>query len=557
MQVAGDGRKEAGVSKSRIDTEAIAAAERLLGLAWTAAERAQMARTLGEQTGAAGAARACRLPNDAPGALRFDPRLPGFAMPEGPDLLRLSGGDAPPLPADPADIAFAPVQTLSRWIAAGSLSSLALTRLYLDRARATDPSLHAWATLTPERALAEAAAADRLLAEGRWLGPLHGIPYGLKDLFDTAGIRTAWGAEPFRGRVPDTDAAVVARLAAAGAVLMGKTAVGALADGDVWYGGQTRNPWNPAEGSSGSSAGSAAAVAAGACAFAIGTETLGSITAPSERCGVTGLRPTHGRVSRAGCMALSPSLDKVGPLCRRVEDAAMVLAALNGFDLADAGSIAAPFRFDADLPVAGLRLGLLGDGSGPAVARADKAAADAGMELVRITLPDLPYMSLLNLMHAEAAAALEALTLDDLDDMLARQDDAAWPNTLRQAWFLSAVDHVRLDRLRYRVMVALDAIFATVDAVIGPPQGPMLVASNFSGHPCLQLPACLAELPARTGTWTSPEPEPAPDPAGPKATVPLGVSLWGRLFDEGRLLSIGLALERGLGVADARPGPVS
>ncbi len=543
-----------------ITPDTIAAAERLMGVEYTAAERLQMLDNLEGQITQALARRAVPLANRVPMASRFDPRLPGFAMPHGADLLRLSPVSAP-LPANDEDIAFAPVTHLSAWIAAGALTSTRLTRIYLDRIAALNPDLECWAMVTPELALAEAAAADTLLAAGVNLGPLHGIPYGLKDLFDTKGIVTGWGAEPFRDRVPDRDATIVRLLRGAGAVLLGKTTVGALAYNDIWYGGVTRNPWNLNEGSSGSSAGSASATAAGLCAFAIGTETLGSITSPSQRCGTTGLRPTFGRISRAGAMALCNSLDKVGPICRRVEDTAIVLAALNGADSADRSSIAAPFAFDAGASIAGMRLGWLPEAFGEGATAVDHAALAAarrlGVEVVEVSLPDLPYGSLMNILYAEAAASFEDLTLGGLDDTLTWQDDGAWPNTMRKARFLSAVDHVQLDRLRYLVMQALDGLFQQVDALIGPfMTGPMLIASNYTGHPCLHLRAGFENLGTRSpaslgsGKLTLGE----ADAAGRTFTVPQGISLWGRLYDEGPILTLGIALERELAVADARPG---
>jgi Asp-tRNA(Asn)/Glu-tRNA(Gln) amidotransferase A subunit family amidase len=543
-----------------INLPMIEAAERLMGVSYTPAERQQMLDNLEGQIGQALARRAVPLANPVPMASRFDPRLPGFAMPQGGDLLVLSPVSTP-LPASDEDIAFAPVTDLALWIRTGALTSTRLTQIYLDRIAALNPRLECWATVAPDLALAEAAAADALTSAGVSLGPLHGIPYGLKDLFDTRGITTGWGAEPFRDRVPDTDATIVRLLRAAGAVLLGKTTVGALAYNDIWYGGITRNPWNLNEGSSGSSAGSASATAAGLCAFSIGTETLGSITSPSQRCGTTGLRPTFGRVSRAGAMALCNSLDKVGPICRSVEDTAIVLAAMNGGDPADRSSIAAPFAFDAGHPITGLRLGYLPEAFGDGATPVDHAALDAarrlGIEVVPVTLPDLPYGSLMNILYAEAAASFEDLTLTNADDTLTWQDDGAWPNTMRKARFLSAVDHVQLDRLRYVVMQALDGLFAQVDALIGPfMTGPMLIASNYTGHPCLHLRAGFEDLgtrsPASLGSGKLTVGE--ADAAGRTFTVPQGISLWGQLFDEGPLLNLGMALERELAVAARRPG---
>lgn len=550
------------MSDFSITIKDIVGAEKLIGVAYTQAERQQMLGGLDGQIDSARACRAVRLENDEPMATRFDPRLPGFAMPALAGPLRFSKPPLTDLPDQEADIAFAPVAQLAGWIREGRLTSRRLTEIYLARIETLGPKLECFATVTADRALAEADAADALLRSGVYLGPLHGVPYGVKDLFDTQGIVTGWGAEPFQERVPDTDAAIIGKLRAAGAVMLGKTAVGALAYNDIWYGGTVRNPWNLNEGSSGSSAGSASATAAGLCGFAIGTETLGSITSPSQRCGTTGLRPSFGRVSRAGAMALCWTLDKVGPICRSVEDTAMVLSILNGGDIADMSSIDAPFHFDADAGIAGLRLGYLPeafeDAGATDVDRAAlQAARDLGVELVEVKLPDLPYGALMNILYAEAAAAFQELTLEGLDDTLTWQDDGAWPNTFRKARFLSAVDHVQLDRLRYRVMKALHAVFTDqVDLMIGPfMTGPMLVATNFTGHPCLHLRAGFEELRTRgkaslgAGKLVTGEVE----EEGRTFTVPQGISLWGGLFNEGPMLNFGMALERQLSVAARRP----
>lgn len=545
------------MSERAITTADIAAAEKLVGVAYTDAERALMVANLDGQIAAATARRAVRLGNAPPPASRFDPRLPNFSMPPAAGPLRFST-PAAPLPADTEDIAFAPVTQLSAWIASGQLTSRRLTEIYLARIAALVPALECMATVTADLARAEADAADTLTRAGVSLGPLHGIPYVLKDLFDTKGIVTGWGAEPYQHRVPEADATIVKKLRAAGAVLLGKSTVGALAYNDIWYGGFTRNPWNLNEGSSGSSAGSASATAAGLCGFSIGTETLGSITSPSQRCGTTGLRPTFGRVSRAGGMALCWSLDKVGPICRSVEDTAIVLAALNGFDLADRGSIDAPFHFDAMAGIAGLRVGYLPSAfADEGATDVDRAALEAmrglGVELVEVSLPALPYDSLMNIVYAEAAAAFEDLTLDGLDDSLTWQGEGAWPNIFRKARFLSAVDHVQLDRLRYQVMLALDAAFAGVDAMIGPfDTGPMLLATNFTGHPGLHLRAGFAELPTRAPSSLG-DARGEATAGGPRFRVPQGISLWGKLFDEGQILNLGIALERTLDVAAERP----
>ena len=547
------------MTQSDITLDMIIAAEGLMGVSYTPAERQQMLDNLEGQITSALQRRAVPMANSVPMALRFDPRLPGFAMPHGADRLHLSQVSAF-LPESDEDIAFAPVTHLATWIKSGVLTSRRLTQIYLDRIAVLGPKLECFAAVTADLALAEADAADALTRAGVNLGSLHGMPYGVKDLFDTKGVVTGWGAEPYQNRVPDSDASIVTRLRAAGAVLLGKTTVGALAYNDIWYGGVTRNPWNLNEGSSGSSAGSASATAAGLCAFAIGTETLGSITSPSQRCGTTGLRPTFGRVSRAGCMALCNSLDKVGPICRSVEDTAIVLAALNGADINDRSSIAAPFVFDASTSIKGLKVGYLGQAFGEGATEVDHAALAAtralGVEVAEVCLPDLPYGALMNILFAEAAASFEDLTLSSLDDTLTWQDAAAWPNAMRKARFLSAVDHVQLDRLRYLVMQALDSLFTQCDVLIGPfMTGPMLIASNYTGHPCLHLRAGFQDLGTRSpaslasGKLTTGE----ADAGGKTYTVPQGISLWGRLFDEEPILTLGMALEKALAVSNRRP----
>ena len=341
--------------------------------------------------------------------------------------------------------------------------------------------------------------------------------------------------------------------------MLGKTTLGALAYNDIWYGGRTKNPWNINEGSSGSSAGSASATAAGLCSFAIGTETLGSITSPSQRCGTTGLRPTFGRVSRAGGMALCWSLDKVGPICRYTEDTGIVLSILNGYDENDLCSIRAPFKFDTSKGIKDLIVGYLPEAFKDGATDVDhatlKAARSLGVRIKKVDIEDLPYMSLINILYAEAAAAFEHLTLSGKDDTLTWQDDGAWPNTFRKARFLSAVDHVQLDRLRYLVMKALDELFGKIDILIGPfDTGPMLVASNFTGHPCLHLRAGFQKLASRgAASLGDGKLNTGEAGAGREFTVPHGISLWGRLFEEETILNFGMALEKVLDVNKRRP----
>jgi Asp-tRNA(Asn)/Glu-tRNA(Gln) amidotransferase A subunit family amidase len=528
----------------------IAAAERVLGIEQTAPERALIAQAIAAQIDLARARRAVTLDDDLAPACVFEPRLPGFDMPDpGPLIL-----PRPTLPFPGAEddeaIAFAPASAQAAWIRAGELSAVRLTTIYFERIARLDPALGAFARLNPA-ALDDAAALDHRAARGDWAGPLHGVPWACKDLIDTAGIITDWGAEPFRDRLPPDDAVVVRRLRAAGAVLLGKTVVGALGYGDVWHGGRTRNPWNPDEGASGSSSGSAAAVAAGLCGFALGTETLGSIVAPAARCGAVGLRPSFGRIARTGVMPLCPSLDRIGPLCRDIADTALVLAALNGADPGDPSSRDIPFGGAAAGNPEGLRLGVLDGDFAGAECGAARWALDQlralGVTLVRVALPKLPWESLVSVLMAEAAASFEPLTLSDRDDLLARQDEAAWPNQFRLARFLSAVDHVQLDRLRRRGMQAMADLFAEVDLLAAPfAAGPLHTLAAFTGHPCLCMPIGFTNTPPRPSAGLA-----APEQAPPRP-VPAALCLWGRLFDEARLLAAGHALA-GRCALDLRP----
>jgi Asp-tRNA(Asn)/Glu-tRNA(Gln) amidotransferase A subunit family amidase len=406
--------------------------------------------------------------------------------------------------------------------------------------------------------MAQAKQADAEIAAGKYRGPLHGIPWGAKDLVDTAGIATTYGAEPFRQRVPGQDAAVVHRLHQAGAVLVAKLSMGALALNDIWYGGQTMNPWLLEEGASGSSAGPGAATAAGLVAFAIGSETEGSIVSPSMRCGITGLRPTYGRVPRTGAMTLCWSLDKLGPMTRSVEDAMLVLRAISGPDAGDVGSRPSRLEFDAGAGVPGLRVGYFPGWmkESPATEvdrKALQAAAQLGMVPVEVALPDWPYGSLNLILFAEAAAAFEELTLSGGVDRLKVQVPDAWPNVFRQARFLSAVDFVQADRLRRAVAQEMARIFSQVDLLLVPSlRDEMLTIGNFTGHPSLTFRAGFVEVGEARSDW-------APDPANPlpkfspPRRVPHGVTLIGRLFDEGTLAGAGMAFERALNVAVERP----
>src|SRR5438128_5428128 len=489
---------------------------------------------------------------------RYHSVLPG--QPAGPqrDQFVRSNNNPGPLPSNDADIAFAPVTQLSRWIEQRKLTSERLTSIYLKRIEQFDPKLRCIITLTRDLALAQAKKADEEIAAGKYRGPLHGIPWGGKDLLDTADIPTTYGAEAFRDRVPAEDAAVVKRLHDAGAVLVAKLSLGALALNDIWFGGQTMNPWLPEEGSGGSSAGPAAAVAAGLVGFAIGSETGGSIVDPSMRCGISGLRPTYGRVPRTGAMTLCWSLDKLGPMTRRVEDTMLVLHAISGPDPGDVASVPSRLDFDAQVSVRALRVGYFPDWLkvNPATA-VDRAAVETlknvGMVPVELSIPDWPYGSLQLILFAEAAAAFEDLALSGGLDQLKVQTPDAWPNIFREARFLSAVDFVQADRSRRKVAIEMAHIFSQVDLLLVPSlRDEMLTITNFTGHPSLTLRAAFVEVKKARSDW-------APDPAHPLPTfssprrVPYGVTLIGRLFDEGKLVSAGMALEQSFGVADQRP----
>ena len=488
----------------------------------------------------------------------WNPILPGQKCGPERDIFIRAKNDPGPLPVNEADVAFAPLTQLSRWVETRKITSMRLAQIYLERLERFNPTLRCVITLTRELALAQAKQADAEIAAGKYRGPLHGIPWGAKDLLDTAGIPTTYGAEPFRDRVPKEDSTVVARLHAAGAVLVAKLSLGALALNDIWFGGQTMNPWLLEEGSSGSSAGPGASTAAGLVGFAIGSETGGSIVSPSMRCGITGLRPTYGRVPRTGAMTLCWSLDKLGPMARGVEDTLLVLHAISGPDAGDLSSVPSKLDFDADAPVQGLRVGYFPKWMKEAPATdVDRAALETvkkvGMVPVEVSIPEWPYDSLDLILFAEGAAAFEELTLTHKDRELKVQTPDAWPNLFRQSRFLSAVDFVQTDRLRRKVAIEMARVFSQVDLLLVPSlRDEMLTITNFTGHPSLTLRAGFVEVSEARSDW-------APDPAhplpkfSPPRRVPHGVTLIGRLFEEGTLGRAGIAMERAFGVADQRP----
>jgi len=470
----------------------------------------------------------------------------------------MDAGTTIELPHDDASIAYASVVELSHWISSKLLTSERLTKIYLERLKRYQPVLNCVITLTEEHALKQAKAADAEIGAGKYRGPLHGIPWGAKDLLDTAGIATTWGAEPFRDRVPVEDATVTKRLNQAGAVLVAKLSLGALALNDVWFGGQTKNPWNLDEGASGSSAGPGAAVAAGLVGFAIGSETQGSIVSPSMRCGVTGLRPTFGRVPRTGAMTLSWSCDKLGPMARYVEDAMLVLEEISGPDSKDVACVEKGKGFATPDPKKQLKVGYFPKWMQEAPATdVDRAALETikklGMEPVEVSLPDWPYDSLNIILFAESAAAFEELTLSHKVDELKMQVPDAWPNTFRQSRFLSAVDYVQADRMRRKVAVEFARVMSEVDLLLVPSlRDEQLVITNFTGHPSLTLRAGFVEVAEERSDW-APDPKRPLKRFDPSRRVPYGVTLVGRLFDEGTLVQAGMALEAAFGVAAERP----
>jgi Asp-tRNA(Asn)/Glu-tRNA(Gln) amidotransferase A subunit family amidase len=497
------------------------------------------------------------LDSDAPYS-HWNPVLPGQSQGPARDVFVRSTGDAKPLPKSDAEIALSPVWMLSRWIETRKLTSERLTKIYLERIEKYNGALKCVITATPEFALKQAQQADREISSGKYRGPLHGIPWGGKDLLDTAGIRTTYGAEFYENRVPSADSAVVARLHGAGAVMVAKLSMGALALNDVWFGGQTMNPWLQEEGASGSSAGPGSATAAGLVGFSIGSETGGSIVSPSMRCGVAGLRPTFGRVPRTGAMTLCWSLDKLGPMTRSVEDAMLVLHAIAGPDGGDLATVPARLDFDAEAPVKGLRVGYfpgwMKEAPATDVDRVALATVEKmGVTTVPVTLPDWPYGSLNVILFAEAAAAFEVQTLDHRVDQLKAQVPDAWPNTFRQARFLSAVDMVQADRLRRRVALEMVRVMSEVDLLLVPSlRDEMLTISNFTGHPSLTVRTGYVEVRETRSDW-APGSQYSARKLGAAHRVPHGVTLIGRLFEEGTIARVGMALERASAVEGQHP----
>lgn len=520
-----------------ITKEAVANAERLIGIPFTDAERDSMLEGLRVQAGQFIRIRSIDLPNSIPPAVQFNPIPLGYTKPAGKRSVELSAPKLPQVPTNLEELAFSSVGELAALVKSRKVTSRQLTEMYLSRLKKHGPTLLCVVTVTESLALSQADRADREIAGGRYRGPLHGIPYGAKDLLATRGVPTTWGSVPYKDQVIADDATVVRKLEEAGAVLVAKLTLGELAWGDVWFGGKTRNPWNIEQGSSGSSAGSAAATAAGLVAFAIGTETYGSIVSPSTRCGTTGLRPTYGLVSRAGAMALSWSMDKIGPICRSVEDCAIVVDAIDGADGIDQAVIDVPFRYGPLKDFRAIRVGYLKADFDSATSNrsADSTSLallrSLGANLIPVQLPAYPVGDLDIILSAEAAAAFDELTRSGRDDLMVRQIKDAWPNVFRHSRFIPAVEYIQANRVRYKLIQEMAGLMNGVDILVAPSlEGGALLTTNLTGHPCVVLPNGMTEK----GTPTS-------------------ITFLGRLYDEGRLLAFAKRYQDATGFHLRRP----
>ncbi|GAB3691174.1 amidase [Spirosoma flavus] len=505
-------------------------AAQVFGLEFTPAERDSMLDNLNNARQNYEALRKIELTNDVAPALYFNPLPAGFAMPTGQSSFKASAAEKVTLPKNRDELAFYTVGQLGQLIRTKQISSVELTQFFLDRLKTYDAKLHCVISLTDELAMSQAKRADAELKAGKYRGPLHGIPYGAKDLLATKDYKTTWGAEPYKDQTINMNATVVQRLEEAGAVLCGKMTLGALAMGDVWFGGKTRNPWNTENGSSGSSAGSASGVSAGLLPFAIGTETLGSIVSPSTICGTTGLRPTFGRVSRHGAMALSWSMDKIGPITRSVEDCALVFNAIYGPDGNDPTVMAAPFRYAPLATLKGVRIGYVKkafESNYPNRATDSltlQTLRSLGAELIPFDLPTgVPANRISFLLSAEAAASFDELTRSGRDDLLARQTKNAWPNSFRSSRFVPAVEYIQANRARTKLIneMATQLKAAKIDVYVSPTYaGGNLALTNLTGHPCVVLPNGFT-----------------------KQNLPTSITFMGQLFEEGKVLAIAKAYQ--------------
>ena len=502
-------------------------AEKLSGLQFGSADRKLMMEDITSNLENYESIRDLKIPNSVQPSIQFNPVPIGAQFDKIRRPIRWSPVGEVSRPDNLEELAFASVAQLAELIRTRQVNSTELTKMYLSRLKEHGPTLECVVTLTEDLALKQAARADREIAAGKYRGPLHGIPYGAKDLLSVEGYKTTWGATPYKDQMIDDNAAVVKRLEEAGAVLVAKLTLGALAWGDVWFGGKTKNPWNLEEGSSGSSAGSGSATAAGLVAFAIGTETWGSIVSPSTRCGVTGLRPTFGRVSRAGAMALSWSMDKIGPMCRTVEDCAMVFNTIYGPDGQDQSVVDLPFNYRREVDFSNLRFGYFKsafDEDYPTKENDEKVLdvlRGLGADLVPFDLPDFPVENLSFILSAEAAAAFDELTLSKEDALLVRQERRAWPNVFRASRFIPAVEYIQANRARHMLQQEMAEKMKTVDLYVTPSfGGNNSLLTNLTGHPCVVVPNGFKE----NGSPTS-------------------ISFIGQLYDEGTILAVAKAYQ--------------
>lgn len=499
----------------------ISSAAKIIGLEYTPAEMDSMQSELKDNLGSYQKIRSSEIPNSILPALSFNPLPVGIKISNQNQPSVFTESENKILPENTAELAFYSVGDLAQLLKSQKISSVELTKMYLDRLKEFGPKLECVVTLTEELALKQAKKADEEIRSGKYRGLLHGIPYGAKDLLAVKGYKTTWGAVPYKNQVIDEDATVIKKLEEAGAVLVAKLTLGALAWGDVWFGGKTRNPWNLEQGSSGSSAGSASATAAGLVAFAIGTETWGSIVSPSTRCGTTGLRPTYGRVSRHGAMALSWSMDKIGPICRTVEDCAIVFDAIYGRDDLDQTLIETAFGYNPDININNLKIGYVKSdfdhdypGKENDLETLEKIK-NMGIELIPVKLPDMDVNALGFILSAEAAAAFDDLTRSGKDDLMVRQIKNAWPNVFRASRFIPAVEYIQANRLRYKLIQEMATLMETVDIYITPSlEGDNLLLTNLTGHPCVVLPNGFNDK-----------------------DCPVSITFTGKLFDEAKLLA--------------------
>ncbi|HET9086998.1 MAG TPA: amidase [Acidobacteriaceae bacterium] len=574
----------------KITSEMVQQAAAVAGVNLTPDQITMMLEGLNQQRASYDAVRALHLPNNVPPAYVFNPLPPGSVLHKHRMPPRYS---APPalarVPADLDALAFETLPRLAEYVRTQKVSSLALTEMYIARLRKYDPKLHFLITVTEERAIAQAKAADAEIAAGRYRGPLHGLPWGAKDLLAVKGYPTTWGAGGFEHQMIEEDATVVKRLDAAGAVLVAKLTLGALANGDKWFGGRTRNPWNPQQGSSGSSAGPASATAAGCVAFSIGSETLGSISSPSTRCGTTGLRPTFGFVPRTGAMALSWTMDKLGPICRSVEDCALVMSNIYGPDGQDPSVQNAAFNWNADFDWRSLRVGYIKSAFGPPppidektpahqtpeeqkhwqqllvtrrASRArtlydrkyDRAALDKlkamGVHLIPVEMPKLPFEAMANLLSAEAAAAFDELTMTGRDKLLTEQGAEDWPNIFRTARLYPAVEYIQANRARTLAIHQMAQIFKEVDVIVTPTDNTQLIATNLTGHPAVIQPNGLRgkDAPKPPAVDTGDE-----DNVGGPGT-PVSITFLGALYQDAKLCAFARAYQRATDFYKLHPG---